>query len=624
MTERNRHLSAPLVGIALVAVFVLLGALSFRQVASVDVGFHLRAGEHILSGEGWPTTDPFTYTVGDHAYVDTSWGYQVALAWVERVLGAPGMVLLHSVFLFVAFGSAVACAGKRGVGYVAVPLLLLLGVLAGELRFQVRPELLSYAWLAVVLQLLRRHALGLKTPLWLLPVFFVAWVNCHSFFVLGWAGLFCFVAGTAVRDRRLDRELAGWSLVSVVATVLNPYGWRGVLFPLELVTRMDKANLFARSIGEFGSPWSVLRSDQLQYHLLPLGAFWILVAFAVFSMVPLWRQRRFSELLICATFLPLSMTMVRNMPLLPIAVLPGMTIGLAGIWPRGKGLRRAGYVLPIVAALLLTFWVRSDAYYVGNLRSARFGLDWNRLTQPVAAADWARSAKPPGRVLNHLNFGGYLMWALSEPVFIDGRLEVMGEEFFAGYRRILAVRPELERTVARYDIGWTVFPYKIAPRMLRERSTDPAWRLAHVDSLSVVFVRAGPSAAALVDATVLGRPEALEFESLPGLGGPARVSRWKWWTGGLIARREFPTEAFHLGLFHLYRGAHEPAAAYVGPALRESDGRFLEIYNNLGATLFRMNRLAQAQACYEVVLEEDPQHAIALRRMGDIEERLLN
>ncbi len=624
MSEKHRQLSAPLVGIGLVAVLVLLGSLSFRQVASLDVGFHLRAGEHILSGAGWPTTDPFTYTVGDHAYVDTSWGYQVVLTWVERVLGAPGMVLLHSAFLFAAFGSAAACAGRRGVGYMAVPSLLLLGVLAGELRFQVRPELLSFAWLAVVLHLLRRHARGAKAPLWLLPIVFLIWVNSHSLFVLGWAGLFCFVVGTAVRDRRLDRKLAGWSLVSVVVTVLNPYGWRGVLFPLELVTRMDKANLFARSIGEFGSPWSVLRSDQLQYHLLPIGAFWILVAIAILSLVPLWKQRRFSELLICATFLPLSMTMVRNMPLLPIAALPGMAVGLNGIWPQGKRLRRAGYLLPIVAALLLTLWVRSDAYYVGNLRSARFGLGWNRLTQPVVAADWARSVGPPGKVLNHLNFGGYLMWALSEPVFIDGRLEVMGEEFFAGYRRTLTVRPELERAVARYGIGWTVFPYKIAPRMLRERSADPAWRLAHVDPLSVVFVRAGPSAAALVDATVSHRPEALEFESLPGLGGPARVSRWSWWLGGLGGRREFPTEAFQLGLFHLFRGAHEPAAAYFGQALRQSDGRFLEIYNNLGATLFRMNRLAQAQACYEVVLEEDPHHAIARRRMGEIEERLLN
>ncbi len=624
MIEDKRHLSTPLVGIGLVAVFVLLGSLSFRQVASVDVGFHLRAGGHILSGAGWPTTDPFTYTVGDHAYVDTSWGYQVVLTWVERVFGSPGMVLLHSALLFVAFGSATVCAGKRGVGYLALPMLLLLGVLAAELRFQVRPELLSYAWLAAVLHLLRRHSRGAKTPLWLLPIVFLLWVNSHSLFVLGWAALFCFTIGTAVRDRRFDRELAGWSMVSVVVTVLNPYGWRGVLFPLELATRLDKGNLFAWNIGEFGSPWSVLRSDQLQYHLLPVGAFWILVAIALLSLIPLWKQRRFSELLICVTFLPLSMTMVRNMPLLPIAALPSMAVGLAAAWPRGKRLRRAGLLLPIVAALLLALWVRSDAYYVGNLRSARFGSDWNRLTQPVAAADWARSVEPPGRVLNHLNFGGYLMWALSEPVFIDGRLEVMGEEFFAGYRRILAVRPELERTVARYGIGWTVFPYKIAPRMLRERSDDPAWRLAHVDSLSAVFVREGPAAASLVDETVSRRPSVLEFDALPGLGGPPRVSRWRWWLGGLAVRREFPTDAFQLGLFHLYRGAYDSAAAYFGEAVRRSDGRFLEVYNNLGATLFRMNRWAQARACYRVVLDEDPHHPIARRRMGEIEERLLD
>jgi hypothetical protein len=42
--------------IALVAVFGLLAILATRQVSSLDVGFHLKAGEHILAGNGWPET----------------------------------------------------------------------------------------------------------------------------------------------------------------------------------------------------------------------------------------------------------------------------------------------------------------------------------------------------------------------------------------------------------------------------------------------------------------------------------------------------------------------------------------------------------------------------------------
>src|ERR1700675_1653120 len=78
----------------LLLAFALVGLLAFRQVGSVDIGFHLTAGSHILAGDGWPRHDSFTYTVNDHDYVDTSWGFQVLVALVERAAGAHGLVLL--------------------------------------------------------------------------------------------------------------------------------------------------------------------------------------------------------------------------------------------------------------------------------------------------------------------------------------------------------------------------------------------------------------------------------------------------------------------------------------------------------------------------------------------------
>ena len=82
--------------VALGLVLVLIGLFALRQVSSPDIGFHLRAGNYILSGNGWPPNDPFTYTVTDHAYLDTSWGYQVLLALVERMRETPFPNFLES------------------------------------------------------------------------------------------------------------------------------------------------------------------------------------------------------------------------------------------------------------------------------------------------------------------------------------------------------------------------------------------------------------------------------------------------------------------------------------------------------------------------------------------------
>ena len=84
--------------------FVLLAVLAMRRVSSSDIGFHLKAGERILSGLGWPRLDPFAFTVSDHAYVDTSWGYRTVVALVQRAAGPAGLVLFHAAIVLTIFG----------------------------------------------------------------------------------------------------------------------------------------------------------------------------------------------------------------------------------------------------------------------------------------------------------------------------------------------------------------------------------------------------------------------------------------------------------------------------------------------------------------------------------------
>ncbi|HUN81115.1 MAG TPA: hypothetical protein VMV81_06340, partial [Phycisphaerae bacterium] len=91
------HLPFAIPGIALLAIF------AFRQVSSFDIGFHLKAGDYILSGQGWPRHDSFTYTLNDHPYIDTSWGYQVLVALSERAAGPAGIVLFHELLLLGTF-----------------------------------------------------------------------------------------------------------------------------------------------------------------------------------------------------------------------------------------------------------------------------------------------------------------------------------------------------------------------------------------------------------------------------------------------------------------------------------------------------------------------------------------
>ena len=625
---------------AVALVVVVLALFALRQVDSPDIGFHLKAGNQILSGQGWPQTDPFTYTVTDHPYIDTSWGYQVVIASVERLAGAPGLILLHVALTLVLF-TLVTLTARLVPGEVRVLLpLLLLGGLAAEPRFEVRPEMWSYTLLAFVLYLLHRHAERRRSPLWLLPVVFLVWTNSHSLFVLGWAALACFVLGLWLRDRQVDRPLLGWAAASIVVGLLNPYGWRALVFPFELATRMRQQNIFARNIGEFFSPLEYLRSDQLMFYLASIVCFFVFAMLAILSVLSLWRQRRFWCVLLCVVFLPLALTMIRNIPPLIVVCLPGCVFGLSlsGLFDRlglqGSLRRRLSHVflgglLLVVAGLGVR--VCTDACYVSNRRLERFGLGWNELTLPVAAAEFAGRSGLDGHVLNHLNFGAYLMWALDRPVFIDGRLEVMGEAFYEEYRRALDSPAGLEAAVRRYDIEWIVFPYRLRPDLLNGLSRAAGWRAVYVDHLAAVFVRRDVAVAADESVHRMQRTERpqVDIASLPGLGGPARPGSWSGWLAGFFEPQEYPSAPFNRGILHFHREEPLKAAQAFAEAIRLSEGRYYEIYNNLGAALYAAGRLPEARECFLVYLAELPYHRRgprrrARQRLAEIEGKLGN
>jgi len=595
---------------------VLLG---LRRLAGHDLGFHLKAGNYILGGNGWPGNDPFTFTVSDRLYIDTSWGYQVVLALLERAFGAAGLVLFHAGLVLAAFALLWATARLYRVRPLLLTLLLLLAGLAAEPRFEARPELWSHMLLALLLYLLHRHRVRGDVPLWTLVPLFLVWANSHSLFLLGWAVLACFVAGGLLRDRRLDRGLLKWSAAAVAVTLLNPYGWRAPLFALSLSTRMRESNVFAQNIGEFQSPLSQVVSEQLQFFFLPAGSFYLLALLALVVLPLLWKARRHTCLLLTVVFLPLASSMIRNTPLLALACLPGIAWALSefprvGRSPRWDTVRvragRTAMVLLIISCLLLSLRVVTDAYYIGARRQDRFGLGWNRLALPLDYAAYADRVELRGPGLNHLNFGGYLIWARPDPVFIDGRLEVMGERFFEQYREALASPEGLEACVERHGIRWVVFPYRLRPDLLRGLSRDPRWRLAYVDHLAALFLRDGPGAEALVDASVWGLTpstrDPVEGSRLPGLGWPPRTSRAGRWWSGLWSRQDYPTRPLAMGVFHYSR--HEARAAEVqfADAIERSAGAYPEIYNNLGAVWLEQGRFEEAGECLEVYLSELP------------------
>jgi hypothetical protein len=115
-----------------------------------------------------------------------------------------------------------------------VPALLTLAAfLVAAPGLALRPQLLGLACFAVVLAIVAwRHRLPLA--LWLVPLIMVAWANVHGSFFVGWAALGLALLEDFLSRRRLTLVLAVVTGLSVVATLLTPFGFDAWVYVMEL------------------------------------------------------------------------------------------------------------------------------------------------------------------------------------------------------------------------------------------------------------------------------------------------------------------------------------------------------------------------------------------------------
>ena len=72
----------------------------------------------------------------------------------------------------------------------------------------------------------------------------------------------------------------------------------------------------------------------------------------------------------------------------------------------------------------------TNAYYVKEDSFCKTGIGIDDYQHPTASSEFLVQHKLDGRILNSIGFGGWLEWSIPQPVFIDGRLEVMKEDLY--------------------------------------------------------------------------------------------------------------------------------------------------------------------------------------------------
>ncbi len=469
----------------LAAVLVLAVALGWREIFSPDIGFHLASARWIVSHGAWPCTDPLTFTGVDRPYVDLQWLYQLGLLAANAVGGTRAMTagniaLTLASFVLMAFRGA-RRSGRLEVWHAALLLVAAMGNL-----WEIRPQVCS--WLLLNLVLLAAHQK--RWVAW--PVLMLLWVNLHSLFVLGLVAI-----GAHAWEFRRERRYWIWAAAALAACLLNPYGLRGLLFPLEQWRELQGASLFKDAvlgIAEFRSPFHLAdyTANGACVVLQPLLFMQFYALAALVGTAGLGRRLRSSDAALFILFGWMFLKAQKNFGFFVVATLPATAAGLSLLacrWPR---LRVQAVVTAATAVLCTVFGVQlaSGWLYAQQRLPYRFGHRFCDQTLPVRACAFMTQRLPTGRLLNALQDGGYAAWATAWPVFIDGRTEAMGETL---YRTYLQLREPgaLDRAVRRFRFDVALVPIHFQPEWFSYFEPHPDWRRVYADELSLVYVRKG-------------------------------------------------------------------------------------------------------------------------------------
>jgi Flp pilus assembly protein TadD len=525
--------------------YALLAGLHTLQ--DFDLGWQLATGRWVLQHRQIFSTDVFSYTA--HG---APWIYPVLSGFVfYLVYLAGGYALLSWLGAAACAGTVALLAGSlhkgkvhKGKNNLASLCLAIIAIPLIANRTQPRAEMFTTLLFAAFLCLLWRHYRAGESagasPLWLLPLLMVVWVNLHLGFVGGLALCGAYVClellelpfpenRTAVLTRL--RRAWPWLALTGAATLVNPWGWNIYI----ALSRQQQAQKFhSLWVVEWGSirpSWTSLR-EALDWRD-PQSSFWWLLAIAgVCAGVALWHRRwGAAALLLGSAYFTLQHVRLQALFGCVVVVFGGSILQEAWNnskaspleeWQTKSKLRVsqsqqidwaiAGLLILIFAltglAGVRTWDLISNRYYMRSSQLSLFGtgLSW---WFPERAVDFIQREKLPANIFNSYSLGGYLTWRLAPDYadYIDSRALPFGPQlFFRAYDLSVEApdSPAWQREadargintilvpLARYD-GITLFPQ--LPAYCRGRS----WRPVYMDEVSAVFVRHTPQTESLID-----------------------------------------------------------------------------------------------------------------------------
>jgi len=516
---------------SLIVVAVLYAFLAgLRTVADFDLGWQIATGRYILQHHAIPSTDVLSYTV-------------YGKPWLYPPFSEVLLYLLFQAGGFAALSwlSALACAvtvafivrqGSRSAAALAI-----IAIPAIAFRTVPRAELFTTVLFAAFATILWRHYDGRKSSLWLLSLMMFAWVNLHTGFVAGLA-----LVGAYIVVELLDlpfaarrgaslvrlRKAGPWLAASLVATLVNPWGWR-------IYQAIAHQEAMMKLHSEFISEWSAVHFSSAAWLQAfswrdPASADWWMLAAAAAAIATTLIRKEIGPAILLGVGAYAAVHHIRLQGLFAILVcivggsifariLEGHHATASG--PDGSQQHESVSRVPmhrIAEWCLVSLCVLFSAVRVADLVTDRYYLTSDQITLfgtgpswwfPERAVAFLVQNRLPGNVFGDYNLGGYLTWRIGPEYadYFDGRFIPFGEGLFARHGALVAASldsPEWQREADARNIQTVIFSTArfagLGNFPLQKDCQNRNWTPVYLDYVAIIFLRISPD-----NADLLGR-----------------------------------------------------------------------------------------------------------------------
>ncbi len=503
--------------------FCLLLVYASREIVDLDLWLHLKTGEYIALHKLVPAHDIFSFTIFAKPWINHEWLFQLISYLLYSAGGAEGLIYMQNAVLIAAF-LLIFITFRRKDNHIPIFIIFYLTLLASAYRFTIRPDIFSIFFVVLYLCIIKNFIEKRTEFTHLALILFAsqaAWSNIHGFSFAGPLIVLVFLISELLKrfiklpaslnsiKRIDDKELLQLILLLgllVAACFINPYGIKGFTYPFSVLGQITgKGGMIFKYIVELAKPIALK-------NIFDLNRFVFYKAFIIISLFSFrFNQRNIniSDILFWFLFLCFSLIAVRNIAYFAFVACFITFNNIELAYEHNKTLPsifnnkkiRIAFRYILIACLFYYPAKGVQKYVEGatfnydsyKLKSTMLGISENRF--PKKGAEFLLQHKFPAEMFNDFNSGAYLIGRTypQRRVFIDGRTELYGADFFENYVDTCNGKNEsIEKTVGKYAIkGFflTTSTKDLHTMLIRYLLKSKTWKVVYFDDSAVIFLK---------------------------------------------------------------------------------------------------------------------------------------